>query len=93
MRALVDGDELVHLDLGVPLRGRERGVAEQLLDRAQIPARREQVRHEAVAERVRRSRTEARGDREARISWPMIKHRPVTIRTLGDVLASDAGLC
>ncbi len=53
MRALVDGDELVHLDLGVLLRGRERGVTEQLLNRAQIAACREQVSREAVAERVR----------------------------------------
>src|SRR3954452_22288473 len=42
------------VDASVDLGGRDRGVAEQLLDRAQVGAAFEQVRGEAVAQGVRR---------------------------------------
>ena len=42
------------IDGGVDLRRRQRGVAEQLLDRAQIAAARQQVGGEGMAQRVRR---------------------------------------
>ena len=43
------------IDGGVDLRRGQRGVAEQLLDRAQVAAARQQVGGEGVAQRVRRS--------------------------------------
>ena len=44
------------IDLGIALRGREAGVAEQLLDRPQIRAGAEEMRGEGVAQRMRRRR-------------------------------------
>ena len=52
----VDGHQAVAVDLGIDLRGREAGVAEQLLDLAQIGARRQEVGGEGMAQRVRRRR-------------------------------------
>src|SRR5260370_18912566 len=54
MRLVVDRDELRGVDRGVALRRRQAGMAQQLLDRAQIAAAGEQMRGEAVAQRVRR---------------------------------------
>src|SRR4051812_41942546 len=62
---VVDGGEAGRGALGVALRGRGAGVAEQLLDRAEIAAAGEEVRRETVAERVRRrGLREAKGDAE-----------------------------
>lgn len=41
------------IDIRITLRGREAGVAEQLLDGPQIAATGEEVRRETVAQRVR----------------------------------------
>ena len=54
MRGVIDLEKPRGVDLGVHLRGRERGVAQKLLDGAQFAAAREQVRGEGVAQRVRR---------------------------------------
>ena len=48
----VEAVEAAGVDVAVDLGGRERGVAEQLLDRAQVGAALEQVRRERVAERM-----------------------------------------
>ena len=42
------------IDGGVALRGGQAGMSEQILDRAQVPAARQQVRGEGVPQRVRR---------------------------------------
>ena len=54
MELLVHGAEVLAVDVGVDLGGGEVGVAEHLLDRAEVGAALEQVGGEAVAERVRR---------------------------------------
>ena len=56
----VGGEKPGLVDLSVALRGREAGVAQELLDRAQVAAACEQMGGEAVAERVR-----GRRDRQA----------------------------
>ena len=48
MSGPVDRQHLLGIDGGVPLGGRQRGVAEQLLDRAQVAAASEQVGGEAM---------------------------------------------
>ena len=53
MGAVVDLPQSLGVDVAVHLRRRERGVAEQLLDRAQVGAALEQVRRERVAQAVR----------------------------------------
>jgi hypothetical protein len=45
----VDRQQVLHVDLGVPLRGRQLDVPEQFLDGAQVGAALEQVRGERVA--------------------------------------------
>ena len=52
MRAVVDAAQPARIHVAVDLRRRERGVAEQLLDRAEIGAALEQVRSERVAQPV-----------------------------------------
>src|SRR6516225_12491199 len=54
MGAAVDFQQSLGIDGGVDLRRRQRGVAEQLLDRTQIPAARQQMRCEGMAQRMRR---------------------------------------
>jgi Uncharacterized conserved protein (COG2071) len=49
---VIDLAETLGVDVAVDLRGRERGVAEELLDRAKVGAALEQVRGEGVAEPV-----------------------------------------
>ncbi len=53
MRLVVDRHHLIDADLGVLLRGREGGVAEEFLDGAQVGAAIEQVGGEGVAQGVR----------------------------------------
>ena len=53
MRVLVGLHEALARNVGVALGGRERSVPEQLLNAAQIGAHVEQVRREAVPERMR----------------------------------------
>ena len=53
MKLLVDRLEAVAIDVGVVLRRADVGVAEQFLHRAQVGAAGEQVRGEAVPQRVR----------------------------------------
>src|SRR5579859_6421004 len=54
MRAAIDLEQALAVDAGIDLRGRERGMAEQLLDRAQIAAARKQMRSERMPQRMRR---------------------------------------
>ena len=54
--ALVGLEQMRAVDLGIDLRGRQAGVAEQLLDGAQIRAGAEQMRGEGMAQRMRRRR-------------------------------------
>ena len=56
VRAVVDAAQALAVDVAVDLRRRERGVAEQLLDRPQVGAALEQVRRECVAQPVRMRR-------------------------------------
>src|SRR6185312_5974589 len=56
MGLVVDREQGGGVDLGVALRGRQRGVAQQFLDRPQIAAAGEQMGGEAMAQRVRRGR-------------------------------------
>ena len=63
MRAVVDPAQALAVDVAVDLRRRERAVAEQLLDHAQVGAALEQVRRERVAQPVR-----VRADRAAACS-------------------------
>src|SRR6478609_2241366 len=53
MRAGIDFQQPLGIDAGIDLRGRERGVAEQFLDRAQVAAARQQMRGEGMPQRVR----------------------------------------
>ena len=53
MRLVVDLHQPRRIYRGIGLGGRERGMAEQFLDRAQIAAGGEQVGGEAVAQRMR----------------------------------------
>ncbi len=53
MRLVVDGGEPHGVDGGIALRRRQTGVAEQLLDGAEIAAARQEMRREAVAQRMR----------------------------------------
>ena len=53
MRTVVDAAQVARVDVAVELRRRERAVAEQLLDRAQVGAAVEQVGRERVPEAVR----------------------------------------
>ena len=53
MRAVVDLPQEAGVHVAVHLRRRERAVAEQLLDRAQVGAALEQVRREGVPQAVR----------------------------------------
>src|SRR4051794_33200545 len=55
MRLLVHGDQLPVVEVRVLLRRRERDVAEELLDAAQVGAGVEEMRGERVAHRVRRN--------------------------------------
>ena len=54
MGLLVDCQQARGIDLGIALGGGKRGVAEQLLDRAQTPTPGEKMGCEAVAQRMRR---------------------------------------
>src|SRR3954447_4826145 len=55
MRFLVHGDQLPVVEVRVLLRRRERDVAEELLDAAEVGAGVEEMRSERVAHRVRRN--------------------------------------
>ena len=48
MRAVVDAAQALRVDVAVDLRRREGGVAEELLDRAQVGSAFEQVRRERM---------------------------------------------
>src|SRR5262249_22767122 len=54
MGAAIDLEQVLSVDRGVDLRGRQRGVTEQFLDGAQIAAARQQVRGERMTQRMRR---------------------------------------
>ena len=69
MRVAIDVEQPRRVDLGVDLRRRQAGVAEQFLERAQVGAARQQMGREAVAKRVRR---QAVGQAEPR---PRAAHR------------------
>ena len=56
MGAAIGLDQAFGVDFGVDLCGRQRGVAEQFLDRAQIAAAREKVRGEGMPQGMRRRR-------------------------------------
>ena len=63
MRRVVDAHQVIDRHVGVALRRRERRVAEDLLDRAQIGPAVEHVRRARVAERVRMQIGAARAER------------------------------
>jgi hypothetical protein len=63
VRPVVDAAETPAVDVAVDLRRRQRAVAEQLLDHAQVGAALEQVGRERVAETVRVRRQTAQGAR------------------------------
>jgi hypothetical protein len=46
MRCAIDFEQALRIDPGIDLRGRKRGMAEQLLDRAQVAAAREKMGRE-----------------------------------------------
>src|SRR5882757_4629930 len=54
MSAAIDLEQTFAIDGGVDLRRRQGGMPEQLLDRAQIAAAREQMGGEGMAQRMRR---------------------------------------
>jgi len=54
MGAPINREQSLGIDRGVNLRGRQGGVAEQFLDRAQIAAARQEMSGERMAQRVRR---------------------------------------
>src|SRR5262245_4744153 len=49
-------EQMLAIDLGIALRGREAGMAQQLLDGAEIGAGAQQMRGEGMPERMRRRR-------------------------------------
>ena len=53
MRRIVDGEEALGFDRSIALRRRQAGVAQQLLDRAQIAAGAEKMRRKAVPQGMR----------------------------------------
>src|ERR1700757_4454248 len=53
VRGAIHFEQSLAVDAGIDLRGRERGMAEQLLDRAQIAAARQQMRGKGMPERMR----------------------------------------
>ncbi len=63
MRGVIDREQTRGVDFGVALGGRQRGMAEQLLDRPQIAATGEEMRGERMAQRMRR-----RGSRAGRVA-------------------------
>ena len=66
MGLLIDRQQARGIDLRIALGGGERGVAEQLLDRAQIPTACEKMGGEAMAQRMgRRSGGEAQEKAQA----------------------------
>ena len=67
--AVVGLEQMRAVDLGIALRGREAGVAEQLLDGAQIGAGAEEMRGEGMAQRMRRRRL-GQAERGARARDP-----------------------
>src|SRR5579863_3912515 len=71
VRAAVDRKQPLHLDVGVFLGGRERGVPEQLLDRPQVGAALQQVGGEGVPQGVR---VDAPGER--RLLDPVVEDAP-----------------
>ena len=52
----MDLAQAARIDAGIDLRGRQRGMAKQCLDRAEIRPRREKMRRKSVAQSVRRCR-------------------------------------
>src|SRR5438132_11403995 len=54
MKLFVHGPQIVAIDVGIELRGREVGVAEHLLHRPEIRPALEEMRRERVTQRVRR---------------------------------------
>src|SRR5450759_91550 len=64
VRGAVDFQQPLAVDAGVDLRGRERGMAAQFLDRAQVAAAAQQVGREGMPQRMRR-RTVGQAQRAA----------------------------
>src|SRR4051812_36416326 len=54
MRGAIDFQEPLAVDAGIDLRGRERGVTEQFLNRAQVAAAAEQMGGKGMPQRMRR---------------------------------------
>src|SRR6266852_5192614 len=54
VRGAVDFQEPLRVDAGIDLGGRERGVAEQFLDRAQVAAAAQKMGREGMPQRMRR---------------------------------------
>jgi hypothetical protein len=91
----VDLHQARGIDGGVGLRGRQRGMAQQLLDRAQVAPGVQQMRGEAVAQRVRRG-AGGQAELQARLRsitgrWRGFSGPPRMPRNSGAPAASSCG--
>ena len=77
MRAIVDAPQPASIHVAVDLGGRERRVAEELLDHAQVGASLEQVRRERVAQTVRVPEEPAQ---RARVETPAARRKEEGVR-------------
>ena len=71
MGAVVNLKQARGIDAGIDLRRREAGMAEQLLDGAQVAAPRHEVRCKAVPQRVRRRRL-GQAEQAAQLAHPAL---------------------
>jgi len=97
MGAIVHLGQMLKVQVGIDLRGPDVGVTEQLLHRAQIPTRLQQVRRERVAQHMRMdvspdpalqgSLGEPRLHRARRDPAPVATHEQCTLAGTGKLLA------
>ena len=93
MRGLVDLHQPRLIHRRVDLRGGQRGVTEQFLNRAQIPARLQKVRGEAMAQRMGRRRG-GQAQRQPRPFHRLLNHariQPLAARTDKELMEYDFG--
>jgi hypothetical protein len=96
--AVVDRHEVIERHLGVDLRRRQRSVAEELLDRAQVGAAVEEMGGVGVAQRVRRHRrhpASAASRRRWRCTERGVRRPPRALRKSGTAAAAaqrDVGI-
>ena len=91
MRRVIDRKQTVGLDRGIALRRRQTGVAEQLLDRAQVAAAAQEMSRKTVPQRVRR-RTFGEAEQAAqRLHLPLHLARAESIAAGADEERAVAG--